>query len=215
MIPRRMCRIGICRGHLNAFSFLSRMYSSKSANLNWSKSQRFAFGAFKLANFMFAVHLFATYVGRPSLMNGASMLPTFPAETSEIVVEEMLMKTLFPNTFLNRGDLITLESPIAKGRLICKRVIGLPGDIICVDPTGQYADPSEHIVVPKGHIWISGDNLTASRDSRFYGPVPVALVKGRIVARVGVTRRIRLYSKIVFAFCRFGPLANGQASAME
>lgn len=183
---------------------------------------------------MFAVHLFATYVGRPSLvrfrtlirhnslknqqMHGASMLPTFPAETSEVVIEEMLMKTLFQNTFLNRGDIITLESPIAKGRLVCKRVIGLPGDMICVDPTGQYADPSEHIVVPKGHIWISGDNLTASRDSRIYGPVPLALVKGRIVARVGFTTmngKIRLYSKIVFSFCRFGPLANGQVSAME
>jgi len=117
-------------------------------------------------------------------MSGPSMLPTFSGDPSEIVVEEMLTHTLFPKTFLNRGDLITLESPIARDLLVCKRLIGMPGDIVCVDPTGQYADPSEHIIVPKGHIWVCGDNLTASRDSRVYGPVPMALVKGRIVARI-------------------------------
>jgi inner membrane protease subunit 1 len=117
-------------------------------------------------------------------MSGASMLPTFSGDPSEVVVEEMLTHTFFPNAFLNRGDLITLESPVSRGRLVCKRLIGMPGDIVCIDPTGQYADPSEHIIVPKGHVWICGDNLTASRDSRVYGPVPMALVKGRIVARV-------------------------------
>jgi inner membrane protease subunit 1 len=120
-------------------------------------------------------------------MNGASMLPTFSGDPSEIVVEEMLTHTLFPNNFLNRGNLITLESPISRGRLVCKRLIGMPGDIVCLDPTGQYADPSEHIIVPKGHVWVCGDNLTASRDSRVYGPVPMALVKGKIVARASVT----------------------------
>jgi inner membrane protease subunit 1 len=38
--------------------------------------------------------------------------------------------------------------------------------------------------VPEGHCWLLGDNLPASRDSRAYGPVPLALVKGKVVARV-------------------------------
>ena len=37
----------------------------------------------------------------------------------------------------------------------------------------------EMIQVPEGHIWVEGDNLAWSRDSRFYGAVPMALVKGR------------------------------------
>lgn len=148
-------------------------------------------------------------------MSGASMLPTFSDDPSEIVVEEMLTHTLFPNTFLSRGDLITLESPITRGRLVCKRLIGMPGDIICVDPTGQYADPSEHIIVPKGHVWVCGDNPTASRDSRVYGPVPIALVKGRIVARVSVTSMDGMTLPSDIFVHRFGLRGSGPSFATE
>jgi mitochondrial inner membrane protease subunit 1 len=40
------------------------------------------------------------------------------------------------------------------------------------------------IKVPKGHVWLVGDNLGNSIDSRDYGPVPEATLKGRILARV-------------------------------
>ena len=113
------------------------------------------------------------------------MIPTF-ANSGEVVLEELLSLRLFPDS-LARGELITVESPLTPGRMVCKRLIGLPGDIICVDPTGRLAPSTEHVVIPKGHIWISGDNADASRDSRTYGPVPMALVKGRIVARVSIT----------------------------
>ncbi|KAJ2895869.1 LexA/Signal peptidase [Zalerion maritima] len=39
------------------------------------------------------------------------------------------------------------------------------------------------IQVPKGHVWLAGDNQTASRDSRTYGPVPMALIKGKVIAQ--------------------------------
>jgi inner membrane protease subunit 1 len=34
-------------------------------------------------------------------------------------------------------------------------------------------------------MWLQGDNLNVSRDSRDYGPVPLGLVKGRAVLQVG------------------------------
>lgn len=37
--------------------------------------------------------------------------------------------------------------------------------------------------MPEGHCWVLGDNLTESRDSRTYGPVPLGLVKGKVVAK--------------------------------
>jgi mitochondrial inner membrane protease subunit 1 len=118
----------------------------------------------------------------PFKMSGLSMLPTL-AYSGEVVVENRLTYQLFPND-LSRGDLITLISPLDSSRIVCKRLLGLPGDIMCIDPTGVHADPSEHIRVPKGHVWVIGDNASHSRDSRVYGPVPMALIRGKLFARV-------------------------------
>ena len=38
--------------------------------------------------------------------------------------------------------------------------------------------------MPDGHCWLLGDNLQESRDSRVYGPIPLALIKGKVIARV-------------------------------
>ena len=40
------------------------------------------------------------------------------------------------------------------------------------------------MVVPAGHVFLQGDNVANSSDSRHYGPVPTALVLGRVVAKV-------------------------------
>ena len=75
-----------------------------------------------------------------------------------------------------------------------KRVIGMPGDFVSVLTPGKRPEQLEDmdavggelreeiIQVPEGHCWIAGDNLDWSRDSRVYGPVPLALVKGKVVA---------------------------------
>jgi mitochondrial inner membrane protease subunit 1 len=109
------------------------------------------------------------------------MLPTF--DDNDVVIENRMSVRLNPWD-IARGDLITLKSPYDPQRIVCKRVIGLPGDVICVDPTGQFALSTEHVVVPKGHLWISGDNAAYSRDSRSYGPVSMSLVQSKVVARV-------------------------------
>lgn len=41
-----------------------------------------------------------------------------------------------------------------------------------------------YIQIPEGHCWVEGDNLPDSRDSREYGPVPLALVRGKVLAKV-------------------------------
>ena len=37
--------------------------------------------------------------------------------------------------------------------------------------------------MPEGHCWVLGDNLPESRDSRVYGPLPLALITGKVVAK--------------------------------
>ena len=107
------------------------------------------------------------------------MLPTMSVE-GDIVLENRMIN---PEN-LRRGDIATFLSPLEPRRVVCKRVIGLPGDVICVDPTGEVAPSTEHVVVPKHHLWMSGDNAAFSRDSRVYGPVSMALIKGKLVAKV-------------------------------
>ncbi|PPR01614.1 hypothetical protein CVT24_005765 [Panaeolus cyanescens] len=116
-------------------------------------------------------------------MTGPSMLPTFGV-SGEMCIEEFITKHLFPATLFTRGTLLTFHSPLDPDRYVCKRIIGLPGDVICVDPTGQYAPSDEHVVIPPGHVWVVGDNAAFSRDSREYGPLPMGLARGRIVARI-------------------------------
>ncbi|KAI0307838.1 LexA/Signal peptidase [Multifurca ochricompacta] len=148
-------------------------------------------GALYAVNAFCAVHLVLNYVGSIQLVSGPSMLPTM-AQEGEAVIENRLSFRLNPDS-LKRGDLVTFESPLTPGRLVCKRLLGLPGDIICVDPTGLKAPSSEHVVVPKGHIWLMGDNAVFSRDSRDYGPVPLSLVRGTLWARVYPFNRVTLF----------------------
>ena len=120
------------------------------------------------------------------------MLPTMSA-TGEVVLENRLITP----SKLKRGDLVTYISPLDPTRMVCKRLIGLPGDVICVDPTGMVAPSTEHVVIPKGHLWLAGDNAEMSRDSREYGPVSMGLVKGKLVARV-----------CIHCVMKIGPYAN-------
>ena len=38
--------------------------------------------------------------------------------------------------------------------------------------------------IPKGHMWIEGDNRSNSVDSRTYGPVPMGLIEAKVKARL-------------------------------
>lgn len=51
-------------------------------------------------------------------------------------------------------------------------------------PTTSPTHALGHTQVPQGHVWIQGDNLLHSLDSRAYGPVPLGLVRGRVMCQV-------------------------------
>lgn len=148
-----------------------------------------ATGLLYVFNTYCAAHLFFDYVGRPSVTGGPSMLPTLAIDGDWVLEDRLSLRF----TELSRGDLVTAKSPLDPLRIVCKRIIGLPGDIICVDPTGQTAASTEHVVVPSGHVWLSGDNFSYSRDSRTYGPVPIAMIQGKVRAKIKPLRGFTIY----------------------
>ncbi|KAK9376675.1 peptidase S24/S26A/S26B/S26C [Lipomyces chichibuensis] len=154
--------------------------------------------ASKFVRAVAAVHLLHTYVLEFAITGGLSMLPTLHTVGDHVFLDKY-------NHRLGReikvGDVIVISKPTEEHTRICKRVAGLPGDIVYCDampkaPMRSAGMPDDlvglstgmtngrtgkYIKVPEGHIWILGDNSMASLDSREYGPVPKALVVGKVL----------------------------------
>ncbi|KAJ1559000.1 hypothetical protein HK096_001970 [Nowakowskiella sp. JEL0078] len=147
---------------------------------------------------------------------GPSMLPTFSIFGDVVLVERLspssravTSSTNFPRTLhtagsmmpaesqsmfsmlfrkkVSVGDIVIFVSPLNPSRTVCKRIVGLPGDTVCVNPeklSKSNDNEAEYLVIPEGHMWALGDNLENSTDSRMYGPVPMGLIRGRVRFKV-------------------------------
>ena len=87
-------------------------------------------------------------------------------------------------TGISVGDVVVVQHPERQGT-VCKRILGLPGDVVIRSSRAQQRRvPQSLLVIPDGHVWIEGDNSLNSSDSRAYGPVPAAMIVGRVLCRV-------------------------------
>lgn len=111
---------------------------------------------------------------------GPSMLPTLDTRGNAVLI------SLFHHggRFVQRGDLVSYVHPMHRNIRGIKRVIGLPGDLVLRDTPGEDHGEGLLLRVPEGHCWIVGDNLNWSRDSRHFGPLPLALIRGKVMARI-------------------------------
>ena len=85
----------------------------------------------------------------------------------------------------------------AEGEPVIKRVLAVGGDAVFIDNEGRSVVivgvegrvpacrpgvpmPKDGVVctIPAGHVFLAGDNVGNSMDSRDYGPVPLDAVKG-------------------------------------
>ncbi|KAI1312965.1 LexA/Signal peptidase [Xylaria venustula] len=128
---------------------------------------------------------------------GPSMLPTFFVTNEWFVTDKRYRR----GRGVEVGDCVVYAIPVDPGEEGVKRVMGMPGDYVLlnsppssanggglsVDRAGRGVGSENMIQVPKGHCYIVGDNLPWSRDSRDFGPIPLALIKGKVIAKGSLT----------------------------
>jgi signal peptidase I len=154
--------------------------------------------------------LCATFVLRPTVVSGASMMPTL--HDKDVLIASPLAKQLFQPT---RGDIVTIclsANPLcgfifSGDTQYVKRVVALPGDTVrygaCnifvttaageevrdTEPTMACREWSDlkQVVIPDGMYFVAGDNRGNSLDSRFFGPVSKSQIHANVLAQVRLT----------------------------
>lgn len=139
------------------------------------------------------------------------MQPTF--NPNDYVI---LYKRAYSNKMPKRGDVIVFESSIldqnGKDKLLIKRVIGLPGDIITIKDDKLYINGNiyeedylkdgitpglvDNLKVPDGEFFVMGDNRVVSLDSRSeeVGTIKKSRIRGKAVIRLFPFNKIKTFN---------------------
>ncbi len=141
-------------------------------------------------------------------------IPSASMEPTLLINDRVVVSKL--NKDPGRGDIIVFarpkNDPAGPGEpsVLIKRVIGLGGDTLSlvdghVDINGKQLQESYlpkgtrtlqqsggptvwHI--PKGDLFVMGDNRSVSQDARAFGPIPKSLIVGRAVLRIWPPSRL-------------------------
>ena len=136
---------------------------------------------------------FRMFVAEPYIVSGASMSPTF--ETGHYLIIDKLSHKI--NT-VDRGTVVVFKYPNDPSKFYIKRVIATPGETIRIqnrkvfiqqNGSTEFVQLDEpyiknnnqrdtEITVPAGNYYVMGDNRGNSSDSRAWGTLDAALIKG-------------------------------------
>lgn len=138
--------------------------------------------------------LIKTFIFNTTYVLGSSMHPTLN-EKDRLFTNKLTLYFSEPD----QGDIVVLKAPDNPSKDYIKRIIGLAGDTVeIIDgkvylngemleedylDEGAYTqtyDESQWIV-PEGQVFVLGDNRKegASKDSRYFGCIPVDSIKGK------------------------------------
>jgi signal peptidase I len=148
-------------------------------------------------------------VASPFYVGSESMVPTL-----EVWDRVLINKLAYDLEEPKRGDIVLFESPDGAEEPLIKRVVGLPGETLelrdgvlfvdgkKVEESYLHRSPCVREMpktcsfgpkpVPRGHVFMMGDNRTNSFDSRFFGPVPEENLIGEALFRFWPPGRVGL-----------------------
>ncbi|VFQ80315.1 unnamed protein product [Cuscuta campestris] len=159
---------------------MSRFLPHINVNRWASKAKEGIQHSIVFAKFLCILHVADRYLCSPLMVYGPSMLPTLNLTGDVLLVERVspLLGKVGP------GDVVLVRSVDNPRKLITKRIMGMGGDFVTFLPEPGLSDRSVTVKVPKGHVWLQGDNIYASKDSRQLGPFPYGLIMGKVFYRV-------------------------------
>ncbi len=139
---------------------------------------------------LFLIH----FIVRSYYIPSGSMLNTL--QLYDYILVNKLAYTFGPPS---RGDIAVFHPPDEAFRKdktdLIKRIVAIEGDVVEVKEGALYVNGKRmqepytregytagvfppHII-PKGHVFVMGDNRQNSRDARYFGPVPVQNLVGK------------------------------------
>ena len=105
-----------------------------------------------------------------------------------------------------RGDIVVFKYPRDPSKFFIKRIIALPNETVQIRSgkvyvNGRKLDESQYVVkiphghypperVPKGAVFVLGDNRDESNDSRFWGVLPTRNIQAKACLRYWPCSRI-------------------------
>lgn len=158
----------------------------------------------EIASFIFWAGLFIisfrTFIAKPFIVSGESMVPTF--DNGQYLFVDILSYWLRTPA---RGEVVVLRPPLNSSAYFIKRVIGLPGetvtfndgqiiiksgsttkvvDEIYLGQEARTAPGRSTTTLGENEYFVMGDNRRNSTDSRVFGPVTRQEIKGRAFVRL-------------------------------
>ena len=133
------------------------------------------------------------FIIQPFMIPTGAMIPT--SEIGDRVLADKMVFRFFREPKV--GDIVVFDDPNAQLPQLIKRVIATEGQTVDVrdgkvwvdgkalDEPYTHGKPTEPlsyplpVTVPKGYVWLMGDNRPESGDARIFGPQPVKIVRGR------------------------------------
>jgi signal peptidase I len=136
-----------------------------------------------------------TFVVQPFMVPSPSLDPTIRVG-DRVLVNKFVYRFTVPH----RGDIVVFADPNHKLPALIKRVVAVGGDQVdfrdghLVLNGREVDEPYVHgkptwpgtvpvpLTVPRGDVFLMGDNRTNSGDARWFGPQPVSVIEGKAFA---------------------------------